>query len=243
MNTLTLLAIGGKLGDIVWTLPLARQLHREGREVHYVIMPRYGAVSDLLVSQSYVSRVWMQPSWIETSDQCGAQPYKPPVEVYQTGYQEIKYLGYPSRPTSPLVLEAFKHAEVVPQLPLAPFIETCDIKDVPEFDVAYGFSGEHAGLKMICLDAMKKAFPKASFVDATGFSVVQAPAVIAKAKMFLGCRSLNYVLAMGVGQRCVTFEPNDGRRTDPIFSFPWGTERVISGLSLEHCAHAIGDWL
>jgi hypothetical protein len=41
--------------------------------------------------------------------------------------------------------------------------------------------------------------------------------------MFLGDRNANFVLAQGVGQRCLTFEPEPGRR-ETIFSCPFGIE-------------------
>lgn len=218
-----LLTFSGKFGDVMWSLPAARELSRHGWTVDFATMDQFKAVHDLLRRQPYLRSVFSIPKWVMEHDGCGAWPRVPP--SVPDGYDRVVHLTYERRPTKPLILHAFEQLGLaVPQNPV-PFLHGFEqVPEMPPF-VAYAFNEAWLAPKTHVLNALFSALPNVSFVPVAVKPFVQAAETIKAARFFLGCRSANYVLATGLGQRCLSVEPEPGRREE-IFSCPWGREMM-----------------
>jgi hypothetical protein len=73
------------------------------------------------------------------------------------------------------------------------------------------------------------------FISAIGLPWQEAAVVIKHSLCFVGCRSSNYALAHGVGQKVIVFEPHSAR-TGWTFAWPYGTEFDATTASLEDSA-------
>jgi len=100
----------------------------------------------------------------------------------------------------------------------------------------------HAEAKDLLLAKLQERFPTLIFEDVSHLPFLEAAGGIKSASMFLGDRNANFVLANGVGQRCLTFEPEVGRR-EKIFSCPFGTEVMPAVDDFEAFATAIREWI
>jgi len=238
----TLLTFSGKLGDILWCLPAARALHRQGWTVDFATMPAYAAVHELMAAQPYLRRAFALPGWQQVDDHCGARPRLPP--SVPNGYAKAAHLTYERRPTYPLV----EHALRVLRLPLeaaaGPFLEPAPRADAPARLVAYAFTGEAPEAKARVLHRLRQGLPAGTqFADVGKLPFLEAAIVIASARFFLGCRSANWVVAQGVGARCLICEPNTGRR-EPIFGNPYGSPEVMPPPGdVEAFVHTALRWL
>jgi hypothetical protein len=124
--------------------------------------------------------------------------------------------------------------------PVLPFIEVPDAPHRPNV-VAYAFNEMHHEAKEAFLAGLRARFPDLIFEDVSSLPFLEAAGVIKSASMFLGDRNANFVLAHGVGQRCLTFEPEVGRR-EAIFSCPFGTEIMPEPVDFEAFSDAIKTW-
>lgn len=232
MKPKVLLAMPGKMGDIVWTLPAARQLAATGKDVSYCVMPKYEKVLPLLRGQAWVTAAFSLVGWNEDHDYCGAQPRVPKDGcALPLGYEKIYFLGYTDRPKEPLYLGAYRAMGIVPGLPIVPFIMRNRFNpplDYAQPYIAYAFNPDYSGVKEVLLNYLMREIGTDRFVDLSQWPIEKAHEVIRDSSFYFGDRSLNYVLAHGVGKRCLTFEPTPGR-LDPIFSFPWGHECITDG--------------
>lgn len=227
MNGTILLTGSGKYGDILWMLPAARALHRHGCIVDFATMPAFAAIHPLMAAQPYLRAVFSIPGWEMVDDHCGARPRVPPFTP--SGYDRVAHLTYKQRPTYPLIEHAFLALGLAMRLPedAAPFLEIEPSARVMGPHVAYAFNGEAREVKARVRDALFRALPAwTGFVDVERLPFLEAARHIASAAFFLGCRSANWVVAQGVGARCLICEPNGGRR-EPIFSNPYGSPEVM----------------
>lgn len=220
-----LVTFSGKLGDIIWTLPAARELHRQGHTVDFATMQAYAAVHPLLGLQPYLRYVFALPEWRPEHDWCGAQPRIPP--LLPKGYDRTVHLTYWERPRKPLILHAFEVLDLpVPAQPL-PFLEVQADPD-PRL-VAFAFNGYWMDQKMRVLYHVQEALQGFRFVDVAKLPFDEAARTIQAAVFFLGCRSANYVVAHGLYKRILSIELEPGRREE-IFSCPFGRE-VLPGVN------------
>lgn len=235
----------GKMGDIAWTLPCARQIKEtEGHEVTLGIMRKYSKILPLLKSQPFMHDAFALPNWEEEHDQCGAQPRIPPLEENQgilDSYDKVYYLGYCGRPQEPLVFNAFRSMHRKPIVPMKKGLFGLPTSMPRKPYVAYAFTPELAMAKEMFLASLMSRLPAADFVDLNTVPIERVPFVVGAAEFYLGCRSLNYVLACLVGQSCAVFEPNAGRR-EHIFGYPWGTEVMLDG-SMEQAERLLKGWV
>lgn len=214
----TLVTFPGKFGDILWSLPTARALSRMiGEPVVFAMMPQYAALIPLLEKQSYIQRATVFPRWFCTGSPHGDQPWLPPTDAIEGGpYDRVFHLGYRGHPG----MNGF------PRLPLMEFTASqqglsfvenpIPFLDVEKMEVgrpyvAYAFNQDYAPQKQAFLAGMKTTFQDIELVDVATNSWLAAAMLIKGAVCFIGCRSANYVLAHGVGQRCLIYEPHPGR--------------------------------
>jgi hypothetical protein len=234
-----LLTFSGKFGDILWSLPAAREFFRRGHGVDLATMPKYAAIHPLVESQPYINKVFSLPDWSFRDDGCGAQPWEPP--SVPPGYDEVHHLTYRARPTMPLIEHAPNFLGIQLGEPVLPFIYVKPVKRDSRL-VAYSWrSTTFGGHKQNPFDGIWERNPQIRWVETTGMPFEEAAKVIAGAAMFLGCRSSNYVIAHGVGQRCLTFETITGA-CEPIFSCPYGTEIMPSIDNIAEYERVIREW-
>jgi len=216
-----LLTFSGKHGDILWSLQAARAMALTGAEVDFAVMPAFVAVLPLIAIQPYVHKAFAINGWHLHHDGCGAQPRLPP--SVPAGYDEVHHLTYDSFPTEPLILWSLKRLGLPMPEPAVPFLFAPAEAD-PSL-VAYAFNASHRGAKENMLKLLQAVIPEARFENVETIPFDQAARRIKSSRFFFGCRSANYVLAMGLGKRCLIFEPDAGRRS-PIFGCPVGDEHM-----------------
>jgi len=234
-----LCTFSGKYGDAFWSLASARELARRGFAVDFAVMPRFAAALELISAQSYIRRAFAIEGWEMVHDSCAAQPWNPP--TVPTGYDHVLHFTYRARPQVPLILYPGTLYDFSLSEPILPFIE---VSDDPRRSnvVACGFNEMHHEAKEVFLGKLRARFPNLIFEDVLRLSFPEAAKAIKSASMFLGDRNANFVLAQGVGQRCLTFEPEVGRR-EAIFSCPFGTEVMPEVADFETFVRTIDDWM
>jgi hypothetical protein len=214
-----LVTFSGKHGDILWSALAAKTLAATGVEVDFAMMPQYARVAPLLAIQPYIRAAFPIEEWIQNHDQFGAQPRIPP--RVPPGYDRVLHLTYEQHPQEPLALYTMRLAGLtVPEKPL-PFL-FADSKPEPGL-VAYAFNGSHIPEKLNLLAKLRRAVSKARFENVEHLPFDQAARRINAAHFFFGCRSANYVVAVGLGKRCLSIEPDGGRQSD-VFGFPGSRE-------------------
>ena len=216
-----LITFSGKHGDIIWAAQSARALAATGVQVDMAFMPQYGAVRSLLAIQPYITAAYPIAGWLQYHDHFGAQPRIPP--TIPGGYDAVHHLTYEEHPTDPLILYGLRKLGLPMPDPPVPFL-FAEAEPVPNL-VAYAFNGSHRQEKYALLGHLHNVNPRLRFEDVSGKPFDEAARRIQAARFFFGCRSANYVVAMGLGKRCLTIEP-DGNRRRPVFGFPEATEHM-----------------
>lgn len=238
-----LCTFSGKIGDILWSLPTVRALREISEQPHSVshpnednlvtldfgIMPQYKSLLPLLTMQSYIDNAFTINDWECIGSPCGDQPWEP--QHVPEGYDKVFHLTYQRHPSSNEALIDFIAAQQGLKLtdPIVPFIHAskCD-----GYYIAYAFNELYKPLKDAFLQQLQLLLiendSRIMLVDSTKLDWVQALSMIKSAVCFVGCRSSNYVIANGVGQRNIfIYEPHPSRNmTGPLgytFSNPHAT--------------------
>lgn len=173
----------------------------------------------MLQYQSYIDRAYVVSDWICTGSRCGDEPWQPPKHV-ESGYKKFWHLGYRGYTNLALVDFIAAQAGLELEQPVLPFIEIPEPAEAinGEKYVARCFNPGHKEKK----DRFVGAFsPGIKIVDTDKLPWLEAAATIKKAVCFVGCRSSNAVLAHGVNQQVVIYEP-DKTRND--YGRPWWKE-------------------
>ncbi len=239
-GSVVLCTFSGKFGDIFWALASARELHRRGAVVDFATMERFSSVKLLVAYQPYIRGYisMLERDWPYGNDSCGVQPWLP--RRVADVYDYVFHFTYRSRSHVPLIdypglLYGFSLSE-----PVLPFVDVGPVEKRVKL-VAYAFNSMFQRTKDELLTRVRREFPMLIFEDVSGRPFLQAARVIKSARMFLGCRSANFVLAQAVGQRCLTFELEVGRR-GRIFSCPYGTEAMPDPGDTKSFIETIKKW-
>jgi hypothetical protein len=233
-----LLTFSGKHGDIIWSLQAARALALTGAEIDYGVMPQYAAVCPLVEKQPYINHAFPLAGWVQQHDWCGAQPRIPP--VVPGGYDEIHHLTYESRPTGPLIMSALERLGLPMPEPAIPFLFAPAAAD--PLLVSYAFNGQYRREKQGMLNFVRATIPQARFENVGAFPFDVAATRIQASRFFFGCRSANYVVAMGLGKRCLTYELAEDRK-DPIFGWPLAREHRPNPTFHHQFAELAKQWM
>lgn len=227
-----LCTFSGKFGDILWSLPTVREIQKlnssdyddadtysVNAEVDFGIMPQYESLLPLLNAQSYINKAFVIKDWICVGSPAGDQPWEAP---FQEGYDKVYHLTYRNHPgkDQPLIGFIAAQQEIKLENPI-PFLSANGIKRSNFYYVAYAFNDSMLPEKLKFLDKVREQLKDIYFID-----ISQSPWELAAIDLldpaclaFIGCRSSNYVLACGVGQRVFVYEPNIARSRYG----PWGT--------------------
>jgi hypothetical protein len=213
----------GKYGDILWSLPTVRELAKMWGPVDFYCMPAFESICDLLKMQPYIGVARGLPGWGYQSDACGAQPREHPLI---SGYERVFDLTYPTWPDMPLVQFTAKTAGVaLPDQPL-PFLENVAPCCLPPVDIAYNFKfPEKVEIFLFPLvRALSERLGRPVFAKGCMMpGWVDTALIISAARLFVGDRSSNQVIAHGLGKPTLIYETDTGRHS-PIFSCPYGRE-------------------
>jgi len=240
-----LCTIPGKFGDLLWALPTVKAINDNlynGVDVSYLpiivhvgIMPQYRSILPLLNNEGYIHDAFVIENWICTGSPHGDQPWEAPLDTLKE-YDKVYHLGYRQHPgkNDPLFSFIARQQGITLYNPI-PFISTkfftADtdeklirrsmmerLSSVPT--ITYSFNESLIDEKMNFIDEVHKRLHKeVEFMDVSKLSWLDAAYAIRYSMGFIGCRSSNYVLACGVGQKVFVFEPNSARSKYG----PWGT--------------------
>lgn len=227
MRDKVLCTFSGGYGDILWSLATVRELSkRYGTPVDMMVMPKYESLLPLLKEQSYIKEATINTSWICTGQPHGDQPWEAPVptEIYDQIYH-LTYRRHPLPTESLIDFIAAPHlVHLSWQLNPIPFIEVPEHKMVIPY-IAYAFNDMYPELKnTIKLFVKQMAFDlDCGFLGTSELPWTESAAVIRDAMCFIGCRSSNYVIAHGVGQKNIlVYEPHPSRSALGMYGKTFG---------------------
>lgn len=244
----TLVTFAGQFGDILWSLPTAREIAGNNK-VDFGIMPGFKSLISLIEVQPYINKVFAIENWIETGRPHGCQPWEAPyiaASKITTGlnnevraeipYDKVYHLTYRTHPTKdqPLIdfiasQQGIKLTNPIPFINLrnsiigdtddkVNLIKELSIRQIKP-TVVYAFNDSMVEYKAKFLNDLKSKLLDVYFMNITNKSWLDAAYLIQNSLAFVGCRSSNYVLACGLGQKVFVYEPNIARSK---FG-PWGT--------------------
>lgn len=230
-----LCTFSGPNGDILWSLPTAKAIASLGEgKVDFAMMPDYEKLIPLIEAQPYIDKAFVVPDWSRWHSNHGDQPWQPPKHI-EEAYERSYHLTYRSHPglggvRLPLIDFTANQQGIKLKDPL-PFLTVPQVVDHDEFIefVAVAFNAQYVEVKAQFLKALEDKMPDVVFVDVTKLPWVKTANIIKNAIAFVGCRSSNYVIANGVGQKNIfTFEPHPSRNMyghlGDIFGCPYSRE-------------------
>lgn len=252
-----LCTFSGKFGDILWSLPTVRAISQvQGCKVDFGMMPDYSSLIPLLAEQPYIMNAFVIRDWVRLHSNYGDQPWLPPNSAYQA-YDHVfhlTYRGHPGISAKRLALidfiadqQGFLLKDPIPFLSVS-------AKSFPDMEyVAYCFNEQYVAEKKIFFTTLTAKFPDLAFINTEELDWVTATATIRDAVAFVGCKSANYVLAHGVGQKNIfVYDPHPSRNVHghlgDVFSCPYNAEYAPPPLlppipSAEIAASYIERWL
>lgn len=202
------------------------------------IMPAYESLLDLLMDQEYIHFSTINKQWICEGSPHGDQPWLPQNwETINKLYDHVYHLTYKAHPgiggeALPLIDFIAKQQEInlaetnpVPFI-LCPYMYSdLNLTDI-NGHVAYSFNDDYKEDKGIFLSSLQEQV-QIKFIDVSKLSWQRAAYLIHTAIAFIGCRSANWVLANGVGQKNIfTYEPNPARHKEGRFGHIFGNPYV-----------------
>ena len=246
----------GKFGDILWSLVTVKAITQVVGQMHVdmAIMPQYESLLPLIQDQPYIGEAFVIPEWICTGSPHGDQPWLPPRRFadYDRQYH-LTYKGHPGitpgLPRMALIdFIAWQQGIKFVQNPV-PFIDAIEYKlKVPY--IAYAFNSDVAEIKERFLEwaqrLTKEQVPEYDWRDVTKLGWKGAAVAIKNAMAFVGCRSANWVLACGVGQKNIfIYEPNAARNKHgmfgDVFGCPYVKEHTVDPYQEQWANQSLGD--
>jgi len=230
-----LCTFSGGFGDILWSLATVKEISKKhGTKVDMMIMPQYQSLSKLLSQQSYIRKAIINFDWICTGSPHGDQPWEAPLHSYDL-YDQVYHLTYRRHPgpTEPLIDFIAAPHLIKLENPI-PFIElpknrvTMKVEGIGVPYIAWCFNDMYVAEKKTFFDKLESDlypddFPKVMLIDTRELSWLDAAICIKNALAFIGCRSSNYVLAHGVGQKNIlVYEPHPNRNANGYFGNTFG---------------------
>jgi hypothetical protein len=241
-------------GDILWSLPTAREIARmTGAPVDFYMMPYYESLVPLLEGQEYIERAGVIPDWLRTNSNCGDQPWQPPKEM-ESRYKKffhLTYKGHPgiNAPDMPLIEFIAYQQGLKLKEPVIPFLQaSSDVQELAtpiHFStgqfmevvrenrlVAYAFNEQYEAEKKQFFEGLwqKMQGTGIEFFNVNTVGWKEAAWVISQSLIYVGCRSACWVLAMGLGKESITFEPHPARHAKgflgKVFGCPYGGQET-----------------
>jgi hypothetical protein len=234
----TLVTFSGQFGDILWSLPTARQIANDNK-VDFAVMPEFKSLVSLLEVQPYIDKAFAIDNWIEIGRPHGCQPWEAPVPEE---YDKVYHLAYRHHPgkNEPLVDFIARQQGITLSNPI-PFISIpyfCPpVFTKPFIAVAFNDSMKEQKDNFLA-EVNNRLNGEVNFHNMTKLSWLDGAVLLSSVACigFLGCRSSNYVLACGLGKKVFVYEPNVARsrfgQWGTTFSCPYADETEISYTSI-----------
>lgn len=240
----------GRHGDILWTLPALRALHRAtGVAIDLGVAPKYAGICPLADAQPYLTDSYPLAGW-QVEETAPMTPWQPP--VLPEGYDRVIHLGYRGWPMQPFPYEHYWRMveqlppELIPKrrLDLSPWLTRQPYAPSDQPIVAVGFTDEWLELKAGVLLALAHRFRDVTFfllvpwqpsrwtreyghswpknVAVCPCDLLNVARLVSAATVMLGCNSVQSHIATGLGVPVVMLEPASARH-HPIF-YPHGKD-------------------
>jgi len=234
-----------------------------GEKVDFAVMPQYKSILPLLQYQPYIDRAFVIEEWLILHSNHGDQPWLPQKDMaVACGYERIWHLGYRGHPgmsgqpnMSLVDFIAWQQGIRFVVNPI-PFITVPPLETVKEIYngeysngcVAMAFNEMYVDLKLRFVERLKKRMPNMMFLEPSKTTWAGAAWQIGTSIAYVGDRSALHVIAHGVGQRLLTYEPHPARHKDghlgTVFGCPYGRETAIPfGCSPENAAELVANQL
>lgn len=251
--------------------------------VDFAVMPYYTSLLPLLASQNYIEHVFVHEGWLRTHSNHGDQPWQPPDDIKFKKYApeeyermwHLTYRGHPgiTAPSMPLIqFIAYQQGIGFNEWNPIPFINASDdieplatpvhfaTGQMPDVIasrklISYAFNDQYGEMKKTFFEELWKQTREAGFeffnVAEVGWK--EAAWIISRSLCYVGCRSADWVLAMGLGKETITFEPHPSRHKTchlgTVFGSPYGTEvalpfgipEVVAGQTASSLIHNIWE--
>ena len=113
--------------------------------------------------------------------------------------------------------------------------------------ISYAFNEQYADQKKVFFESLyQQTEGLVEFFNIASLTWPAALYAISMSKFFVGCRSANWVLAMGLKKQTITYEPHPARHQSGnlglIFSCPYGLEIALPFmLPPDQCAKMVAD--
>lgn len=215
----------GKFGDILWSLPTAREFCKlDGRPVDFAIRPPYRSLIPLLSAQKYIADVFVIENWESTGSPFGDQPWEsPPHGRIGIDYTIVTDLGYrsPPRDLGCARFLAAQHGMNLPETGFYPFLTVVPSSAAPTAPkknryIGVGIGGREMEQQMKFWVEISKV-TQIQLLDLSKFGWLEAGTALddVQCVAFVGSRSSLRVLALGLGKSTIIFEPHPGRNLVP----------------------------
>lgn len=213
----------GKMGDAIFAIPTIRWLsEKHNTKIDFWTSQYCSPLKRLFEYQTCIENFYVSPSYELEHMQMGCQPWLVPIhDEYQ--YEQVYHLGFRGYPIEKGIINYIADSVGAPMnLPLKydyPDIETLDKY------VVVAPRGEERWRPVIArLAVLGDVVQIGSLgdkvselgIDRTGLDFLETLAWISKARVFMGCRSSQLVLAKAFDIPCYTNPPNI---RDTIFWF------------------------
>lgn len=239
----------GKYGDILWSLPTAREIALRHREsVHFYVMEEYASICSLLAAQPYIASAQPLIGWKAEHYGWGAQPWEHgPLQCVgePDQYDKVYDLTYRCHPTDKDTLIDFiaKQQGIrlgtlgapVPFLyaDMPPASRPADLVfSFPEGN-EIDFGRVHTPVEVEFWDLIAKLSQKLRRTiilgDVRTKPWLEAARAINSAKLFVGSHSALCVIAHGLGKPVYSIEPEEWRKA-PLYGCPYGRTVDFDGV-------------
>lgn len=253
-----LATFSGRFGDILWSLATVKRLAQITSErFDFACMPQYKSLLPLIQAQPYIDKAFVYENWKLMHSNFGDQPWNPPDHLAciqsspltkqgsfdcKCGYKWCWHLGFRSHPGLEMTHKkmalidfiAWQQGVKFNESPI-PFLQppkTGFAHEVALPYVAIGFNEQYKSVKEHFLTDLRESLDKINIktVEVTSYDWCKATELIYHALAFVGCRSSNYVIAHGLGQRNIfVFDPHPSHHPDTslgrVFGNPYKKDK------------------
>lgn len=234
-----LATFSGRFGDILWSMATVKRLAEiTSSQIDFACMPQYKSLLPLIQAQPYIDKAFVYDDWKLMHSNFGDQPWNPPKHLVciqstpgnipgpfncQVGYKKCWHLGFRTHPGLEITHKkmalidfiAWQQGITFNQSPI-PFLQVNSTFTGAPY-IAIGFNEQYKHLKDTFVENLTDELKKISLcvIDVTKFPWFNAAGSIYHALGFIGCRSSNYVIAHGIGQRNImVFDPHPAHHPD-----------------------------
>src|SRR5882724_4266393 len=199
----------GRYGDILWSLPTAREIAKIHGPVDFFMMKDFEGIAPLLNSQPYIAQARGLDGWNCLADGCGAQPREhPPI----SGYTQVFDLTYPCFPHAPLVDFIAIINRISFTQPVIPFLTTEPSTVQYDLAVSLKFRDKMEIFFKPLVEALEARLNRhLTYVETELLPWDKAASAIAASRLFVGDKSSNQVMAHGVCKPVLIYETNRDR--------------------------------